>query len=67
MAKDRHGSGGGWRTESLLQSAIVCLVPSECVNWAYAGKLLKTGTGGRFANSHCLLHQDLLGGGNEKV
>ena len=41
MAKDRHGSGGGWRTESLLQSAIMCLVPSECVNWAYAGKLLK--------------------------
>ena len=41
MAKDGHGSGGGWRTESLLQSAIMCLIPCECVDWVYSGKLLK--------------------------
>lgn len=27
----------------------------------------ETGTGDSLANRHCLLHQDLLGGGNEKV
>lgn len=27
----------------------------------------ETGTGDRLANRHCLLHQDLLGGGSEKV